>query len=251
MYAPRNCPDSISDRVSSHSRLTIRWVAGLMAVLTGQASRRAIVMSRIGTLSKAFGAHVVVDEFSAVVNRGDKIVLVGRNGAGKTTLLRVMAGIYEPVVGVVRSCGRISPMFDIALGIDGVTGLAVWSAVALFCYIVGLSYIARHESAPGLIRYWPCVLLIVPILLAQLVNAGEFRTHAHLLSLIVLLWIVRSIRSTFWTGERNIGRTVSGLLAGIALVDFLSVADVPRETAAIFIGLFLAALLGQRFVPAT
>ncbi|HEX4348005.1 MAG TPA: ATP-binding cassette domain-containing protein [Vicinamibacterales bacterium] len=41
-------------------------------------------------LSKAFGHHVVVDDFGAVVNRGDKIVLVGRNGVGKTTLLKAL-----------------------------------------------------------------------------------------------------------------------------------------------------------------
>ncbi|HVZ20170.1 MAG TPA: ATP-binding cassette domain-containing protein [Vicinamibacterales bacterium] len=41
-------------------------------------------------LSKAFGDHGVVSNFSAVVNRGDKIVLVGRNGAGKTTLLKAI-----------------------------------------------------------------------------------------------------------------------------------------------------------------
>lgn len=50
---------------------------------------------------------------------GDRVALIGKNGAGKTTLLRVMAGIYEPVTGVVESRGRISPMFDISLGIDG------------------------------------------------------------------------------------------------------------------------------------
>ena len=50
---------------------------------------------------------------------GDRVAIVGNNGAGKTTLLRVMAGIYEPVTGVVKSRGRISPMFDISLGIDG------------------------------------------------------------------------------------------------------------------------------------
>src|ERR1043165_10098424 len=49
---------------------------------------------------------------------GDRVALVGSNGAGKTTLLRVMAGVYEPVSGIVRSRGRISPMFDISLGID-------------------------------------------------------------------------------------------------------------------------------------
>ncbi|MGV7213383.1 ABC transporter ATP-binding protein [Bradyrhizobium sp. UFLA05-112] len=49
---------------------------------------------------------------------GDRIALIGANGAGKTTLLRVMAGIYEPCSGAVRVSGRISPMFDLGLGID-------------------------------------------------------------------------------------------------------------------------------------
>ena len=75
-----------------------------------------------GQLASDANHRIVVEALRNVSMRlrdGDRVALVGRNGAGKTTLLRVMAGIYEPVVGVVRSCGRISPMFDIALGIDG------------------------------------------------------------------------------------------------------------------------------------
>ncbi len=40
--------------------------------------------------SKAFGELSVIDDFSAIVNRGEKIVLVGRNGVGKTTLLKAL-----------------------------------------------------------------------------------------------------------------------------------------------------------------
>ena len=65
--------------------------------------------------------HLVIqalDEFSLSLNDGDRVALVGHNGAGKTTLLRVLAAIFEPVAGTVDIQGRVTPMFDISLGID-------------------------------------------------------------------------------------------------------------------------------------
>src|SRR4051812_6305938 len=41
-------------------------------------------------VSKRHGDLAVVSNFSTVINRGEKIVLVGRNGVGKTTLLRAL-----------------------------------------------------------------------------------------------------------------------------------------------------------------
>jgi ATPase subunit of ABC transporter with duplicated ATPase domains len=41
-------------------------------------------------VSKAHGGVPVVASFGAIVNRGEKIVLVGRNGLGKTTLLKAL-----------------------------------------------------------------------------------------------------------------------------------------------------------------
>jgi ATPase subunit of ABC transporter with duplicated ATPase domains len=41
-------------------------------------------------VTKSYGEQRVIDGFSAVVNRGDKIVIVGRNGVGKTTLLKAL-----------------------------------------------------------------------------------------------------------------------------------------------------------------
>ena len=53
-------------------------------------------------LTKAHGALQVISRFSAVVNRGDRIVLVGRNGVGKTTLLKAL---MADAPGIPRSPG--------------------------------------------------------------------------------------------------------------------------------------------------
>src|SRR5215203_2573092 len=44
----------------------------------------------IKDISKSFGGTPVIDGFDAIVNRGEKIVIVGRNGVGKTTLLKTI-----------------------------------------------------------------------------------------------------------------------------------------------------------------
>jgi ATPase subunit of ABC transporter with duplicated ATPase domains len=41
-------------------------------------------------VSKAYGDLEVIRNFEAIVNRGEKIVMVGRNGVGKTTLLKAL-----------------------------------------------------------------------------------------------------------------------------------------------------------------
>jgi ATPase subunit of ABC transporter with duplicated ATPase domains len=41
-------------------------------------------------VNKAFGDKVVVSNFETIVNRGEKIALVGRNGIGKTTLMKAL-----------------------------------------------------------------------------------------------------------------------------------------------------------------
>ncbi len=47
----------------------------------------------------AFGERVLVRDFSTVIQRGDKIGLIGPNGSGKTTLLKLLLGDLKPQSG--------------------------------------------------------------------------------------------------------------------------------------------------------
>lgn len=59
-----------------------------------------------------------LDGISFSLAEGDRVGLIGKNGSGKTTLLRILAGIYEPMQGQVRLCGRTTTVLDLAFGID-------------------------------------------------------------------------------------------------------------------------------------
>ncbi|MBW0114548.1 ABC-F family ATP-binding cassette domain-containing protein [Pseudonocardia abyssalis] len=52
-------------------------------------------------LTKSFGPLEVFDGVDLAVDRGSKVVILGRNGAGKTTLLRILAGVEQPDAGRV------------------------------------------------------------------------------------------------------------------------------------------------------
>ncbi len=55
---------------------------------------------------------------SFTLNTGDRLGFVGSNGAGKTTLLRTMAGIYEPMAGLISIQGAITALLDSGQGMN-------------------------------------------------------------------------------------------------------------------------------------
>ena len=48
-----------------------------------------------------FGGFTLFDDVSFVVNKKDRIALVGKNGAGKSTMLKIFAGLQMPTAGTV------------------------------------------------------------------------------------------------------------------------------------------------------
>jgi 4-hydroxybenzoate polyprenyltransferase len=157
--------------------------------------------------------------------------------------------VLSPVL--MAACRWLLFLMAAATGIDGINGLSLWSAFALGAYIIGLSYVAKFESVPGVLRYWPLIFLAAPVALAYFANAGEYKARSLALSALLLVWIGMCLRFTFRGERRNFGRTVSGLLAGIALVDLLAICGEPTAVAVAFPVLFILALIFQRFIPAT
>ena len=60
------------------------------------------LVAELEHVSKSYGQREIVRDFSARIQRGDRIGLIGPNGAGKTTLLRMILGELKPDSGSVR-----------------------------------------------------------------------------------------------------------------------------------------------------
>lgn len=67
-------------------------------------------MISIEHLSVEFGVKPLFTDVNYVINRHDRIALVGKNGAGKSTMLKIIAGIQNP------TSGRVGKPKDLSFG---------------------------------------------------------------------------------------------------------------------------------------
>jgi len=59
---------------------------------------------------------LALDDINLVINKGEKVGIIGPNGSGKTTLLKIIAGITMPTGGNVETFGRIVSLIDLQAG---------------------------------------------------------------------------------------------------------------------------------------
>jgi len=55
-------------------------------------------------------------KISLVINKGERVGIIGLNGSGKTTLLRLMAGVIESTEGQVITNGRLVSLIELGAG---------------------------------------------------------------------------------------------------------------------------------------
>ena len=63
-------------------------------------------MVELQGISKSFGDHSVIRDFSLIIEPEDRFILLGRSGCGKTTLLRMLAGFETPDEGRILIDGQ-------------------------------------------------------------------------------------------------------------------------------------------------
>lgn len=154
--------------------------------------------------------------------------------------------------GVMALCRFLLFLAAASAAEEGIDGTVMWSAWVLGFYVLGLSFVAQRESTGGPVRPWALIGLAAPLVLAFFVNPSYVWTSSRFMPAVLLvIWAGRCVAHLYRDGQAGIPRAVSGLLAGIVLVDLLAVLPAPWPWGAGFLALFGAALLFQRFAPAT
>lgn len=65
-------------------------------------------VAELENVSKSYGGRVLIKDFTGIIQRGDKVGLIGPNGIGKTTLIKLILGEIEPDSGAVKLGTKLS-----------------------------------------------------------------------------------------------------------------------------------------------
>ena len=83
-------------------RRSDRGPTGVVNMVASEAEISGKRVCQAKEISKSFGDRTIVDGFSTLIARDDRVGIVGPNGAGKTTLLKLLTGETTPDSGHIR-----------------------------------------------------------------------------------------------------------------------------------------------------
>ncbi len=87
------------------------------SVVSGRTTLKdAILKGQIFRMGQSNGYFEAIKDISFSIPEATVLGIIGPNGAGKSTLLRLLAGIYRPTSGQIKTTGRISALLSLGLG---------------------------------------------------------------------------------------------------------------------------------------
>ncbi len=124
-------------------------------------------------------------------------------------------------------------------------------AVALFFYLIGLTYIAKQENLGEVANLWPLLFLAVPVVAAIWIAVTDGGL-ALLLAAAFIIWMVNALRYLWRRQPGDIPRAVVSLIAGMSLLDAVLIAHMGAPVMAwAAAACFALTLAFQRFIPGT
>ncbi|WP_339612465.1 ATP-binding cassette domain-containing protein [uncultured Rubinisphaera sp.] len=84
---------------------------GNVRMQASEAERSGHLVIETKDVSFAYNSRPIVQDFSTMIMRGDKLGIVGPNGAGKTTLLKLLLGQLEPDSGSIRHGTKLEVVY--------------------------------------------------------------------------------------------------------------------------------------------
>jgi ABC-2 type transport system ATP-binding protein/lipopolysaccharide transport system ATP-binding protein len=94
---------------------------------------------------------LVLNNVNLVVNKGEKIGIIGANGSGKSTLLKIISGILKPTVGNVRVRGQVAPLIELGAGFD--PDISVMDNILLYGVLLGFSRTEMKARARYILEF--------------------------------------------------------------------------------------------------
>lgn len=209
---------------------------------SGRVSRPAVMAMGMGQLALGVVLLALVAPLAALAGilLAGAIVLYDAWHKGNV-FSPVIMGVCRMLVYAVAGFATVASP-DMAL---------YWGALALWCYLIGLTYVAKQENLGEVKNMWPLAFLAFPFLYAlPALVAGALPA---LLYLAFAAWAAFALSFILRRdAARSVPRTVVSLIAGISLLDALLVAWAGQGGIALLAVLcFLLTMAGQRWIKGT
>lgn len=127
----------------------------------------------------------------------------------------------------------------------------LWIGAALmWCYLIGLTYVAKQENLGRVENLWPLLFLAAPVAYGAWLAAA--RPLAGLFWLLFSGWVLVALWFLRRRAKGDVPRAVVSLIAGISLLDALLIAAAGAPALAVLaLAGFGVTLFFQRYIPGT